>query len=302
MRAGRFIILALAGVMLTGPALAEVPWHSLFPRPRPATLGGAPVVAAPVTPLATDRLVSEALATVTANAAGLERSLRPPPRPPARASRFAQWLQRRLGGGGSNSAPQAPAPQTVAAAETGEPARSSSGRGGLCGRSTLEGERIAPVRSSTQGCGIADPVRVTAVRGIPLSQPNTLDCDTARALDTWVQRGMLPAVGRRGGGVARINTAPSYSCRTRNSQPGARISEHGRGRAVDIMGYRLQNGETVTVLEDWRRGEHRDDLREMHAAACGTFRTTLSPDSDRFHQDHFHFDLAQHRGGGTYCR
>ena len=33
----------------------------------------------------------------------------------------------------------------------------------------------------------------------------------------------------------------------------------------------------------------------------GGFGTVLGPESDQFHQDHFHFDTARHRGG-PYCR
>ena len=112
---------------------------------------------------------------------------------------------------------------------------------------------------------------------------------------------MIPAIGSRGGGLAQIRVIGEYSCRPRNGQRGARISEHGRGRAIDIAGYRLVNGESISVQDDYRRGPHSRTLHRMHDGACGIFRTTLSPDSDRFHQDHLHFDVAQYRGGGTYC-
>jgi hypothetical protein len=39
----------------------------------------------------------------------------------------------------------------------------------------------------------------------------------------------------------------------------------------------------------------------MHKAACGPFGTVLGPNSNRFHQDHFHFDTARYRSG-SYCR
>ena len=61
------------------------------------------------------------------------------------------------------------------------------------------------------------------------------------------------------------------------------------------------DGTTVTVLDDWRRRPHRSDLQEMYERACGIFTTTLGPDADRYHQDHFHFDRARHRNGGSYC-
>ncbi len=189
-----------------------------------------------------------------------------------------------------------------AAAEPLAPRAAGPVRGNLCGVRGLEGRELPRITSSTQGCGIAAPVSLTAVQGIPLSLAATIDCDTARAFDRWVRGEMLPAVGRTGGGVVQIRVVGHYSCRPRNNQRGARISEHGRGRAIDVAGYRLANGDVVTVEQHYRRGAHSRSMRRMYQAACGIFRTTLGPDADRFHQDHFHFDLAQHRNGGTYCR
>ena len=173
---------------------------------------------------------------------------------------------------------------------------------GLCGVRGLAGRELPRITSTTQGCGIARPVSVTSVNGIPLSLAATLDCDAATAFERWVRTEALPAIGRTGGGVTQIRIMGHYSCRPRNNQRGARISEHGRGRAVDVGGFRLADGTVVTVEQHYRRGPYRRMMRQMYQAACGIFRTTLGPDSDRFHQDHFHFDVAQHRGGGTYCR
>jgi hypothetical protein len=87
-----------------------------------------------------------------------------------------------------------------------------------------------------------------------------------------------------------------YACRGRNNQPGQRLSEHGRGRAVDVGGLTLVDGSQISVLADWPgRG-----LREMHAAACGPFSTVLGPEANAFHRNHLHLDTA--RGRGPYCR
>ena len=43
-------------------------------------------------------------------------------------------------------------------------------------------------------------------------------------------------------------------------------------------------------------------LRAIHQGACGIFKTTLGPDSNNDHRNHFHYDLAARRGGATYCR
>jgi hypothetical protein len=43
-------------------------------------------------------------------------------------------------------------------------------------------------------------------------------------------------------------------------------------------------------------------LREIHQGACGIFKTTLGPDSNDDHRNHFHYDLAARRGSALYCR
>lgn len=174
-------------------------------------------------------------------------------------------------------------------------------RGAVCGDPDLQGEVVGAVRGRIAGCGIRQAVRLRSVSGIALSQEALADCTTAKALKRWIERGVKPAVGTTGGGVREIRVAAHYACRTRNSQPGARISEHGKGRAIDISAFRLRDGSHITVLGGWDRRREGRILREMHRAACGIFGTVLGPDSDRFHRDHFHFDTARHRGG-SFCR
>jgi len=110
-----------------------------------------------------------------------------------------------------------------------------SRKGAVCGDPAIKGEALAPITSKVMGCGIANPVKVTSVAGVRLSQPATLDCDTARALKTWVERGLLPAYGRAK--VVEMQVAGHYVCRTRNHKAGAKVSEHGKGRAIDIAGF-----------------------------------------------------------------
>lgn len=172
---------------------------------------------------------------------------------------------------------------------------------GLCGTTGLTGRPIPPIVSRVQGCGLPDGVEVTAVSGIPLSQPVEVDCATARSMQSWVDQGIIPAVAGMGGGLARIEIAGSYSCRPRNNQAGAQISEHGRGHAIDVSALVLRSGDVLSVARDWRT-RIGPVLQRVHDTACGTFDTVLGPNSDRFHQDHIHVDTAPGRRGGAYCR
>lgn len=174
-------------------------------------------------------------------------------------------------------------------------------RGSVCGDRSIRGQSIQPIVGRISGCGIADPVRITEVDGVGLSMPANIDCVTAQALRRWVTEVVKPNVGRTGGGVASLKVLAHYSCRTRNNQPGAKISEHGRGRAVDIGAITLKDGTSITVLNGWRHRQYGPILKSLHRGACGIFGTVLGPNSDRFHQDHFHFDTARYRSG-AYCR
>lgn len=195
-----------------------------------------------------------------------------------------------------------PAPRSQALVQQAMARQVERERGALCGDPAIQGEYVGYVPGRIRGCGVKDAVEVRSVAGVALSQRAVMHCSTAKALKTWVERGAKPAVGNTGGGIAELRVAAHYACRTRNNQPGAKISEHGKGRAIDISAVRLRDGTNLTVLGGYYSDYQGPILKRMYAAACGPFTTTLGPDSDRFHQDHFHFDTAKHRGGGRYCR
>ncbi len=177
---------------------------------------------------------------------------------------------------------------------TEKPNKKQSRKGSVCGDPDIRGQEIPSITSKTKGCGVAEPVRVTAINGIPFSQPATFDCDTARALKRWMREGMTPAFGNRE--VVQLHIFGSYMCRSRNNVRGAKISEHGRGKAVDIAGFVFSDGREWTVARDYNK-----QIRRAQKAACGIFGTTLGPGSDGYHEDHLHFDTADYRSG-AYCR
>ena len=253
--------LALLLALVADQALADAPGVSLRPVARSDTAPPPPSVVSPAPGPVSEEPPRR----------GLFSSLRPQPRPDG----FGSTAQRQ---------------------------RATSARGSVCGDPALKGEPVGRVGGgSGRGCGIDGAVRLTSVSGITLSTPALVDCGTAKALKTWVARGLEPAIGNKGGGVSGIRVMASYACRPRNNQKGARLSEHGRGRAIDIGGFTLRDGQTISVLRDWGKGRNGKALRQMHRAACGPFGTVLGPESDRFHRDHFHFDTARHRGG-PFCR
>lgn len=222
---------------------------------------------------------------------------RPEPRPAGRSARAAEV--RRAVDAAMASLQRSPRPEPRG---TAAPARVQTGSARhVCGDPALTGRALPRIKGKIKGCGVANPVQVTSVAGVRLSTPAIMDCQTAKTLKTWVNKGLKPAVGRRGDGVAELKVAASYACRARNSQKGAKISEHGKGHAIDISAITFHDGSQVSVLKHWGKGQNGRLLARLHAAACGPFGTVLGPESDRFHQDHFHFDTARYRSG-SYCR
>lgn len=173
-------------------------------------------------------------------------------------------------------------------------------KGSVCGDIDIQGEKVGRVPGKQKGCGIKDAVRVRSVSGVRLSRPATMDCTTARALNSWVKLGVKPAFRRRGP-VVEMQVAAHYACRTRNNQRGARISEHGKGKAIDISAFTMNDGEVITVAKHWGQGSAGRLLRKVWKSACGPFGTVLGPQADRFHRDHFHMDTASYRSG-PYCK
>ena len=176
-----------------------------------------------------------------------------------------------------------------------------SSRGSVCGQASIKGVVVGEVDGASKVCGIANAVRVSRIGGVSLSQPALMECNTARVLNVWVKREMDQVIGIMGGGVEELHVAAHYACRTRNNRKGGKISEHGKGRAIDISGFALADGSTISLLKGWRARRSSAALRRMHRGACGPFGTVLGPEADRFHQDHFHFDTARYRSG-SYCR
>lgn len=299
----------------TLPRPTEVPvtfQAGIRPRPRPGTANEAATAPAPVPAPQPTPASSETLPRPVSVPVFTQADIRPRPRPfrtvkPAQPERVIEVSS--AAAVGRSIRPEARPEKlrqkpkitqiTAVRSQPVAPTRGKSGR--ICGEKDILGEALAPIPAKLAGCGVVNPVRVASVAGVDLTTPATIDCNTARALNTWVKKGVKPAVGRLGGGVRSLRVVASYSCRTRNNRPGAKISEHGRGKAVDIAAINLQNGVSLTVLKGWRDPVQSKLLKRMHGSACGPFGTVLGPNSDKYHKDHFHLDTASYRSG-PYCR
>jgi len=146
--------------------------------------------------------------------------------------------------------------------------------------------------SDSSQCGIVNAV---AMRGsaADFDRPATLDCQTALALDDFDRTVVQPAAQRYlGGPVTRMRVLSAYRCTRVNGS--GRLSEHARGRAIDIAAFSTPRG-TVTVKDDWRDpGPRGQFLRAVARGACQKFGVVLTPNTNRDHHDHFHLDSGPH--------
>jgi hypothetical protein len=176
-------------------------------------------------------------------------------------------------------------------------------------RQALAASWVEPTKEINDrgACGVDKPLKVKALSDgtISIGPIATIGCPMTVALEGWVQTAVQPAaMAWFGMPVTDIKQISAYYCRTRNSEKGAPLSEHAFGNALDIAGFTLIDGRQITVLKGWKGSEdERGFLREVFAHGCRQFKTALGP-GVKFHDDHFHFDLAHHNDGGTsrYCR
>jgi len=133
----------------------------------------------------------------------------------------------------------------------------------------------------------------------------TLACPIVSALDRWFANSVQPAARKWfNQPVVEVKQISAYSCRGMNGQPGAHISEHAFGNALDIAAFVLADGHRITVKGGWNGGspEEQGFLRDVQASACDQFTTVLAPGSNQFHYDHIHVDLMRRASGRRICQ
>ncbi len=153
-------------------------------------------------------------------------------------------------------------------------------------------------------CGGSDMVRLEAVmlaggERIELKPAPVLRCAFAESLAGWLHDEAAPRAGKLGAALRAIETYDDFECRGRNRVAGARLSEHGKGNAVDLRSFVLADGRTVGLTDMTVAKDFRNELRE---SACHRFTTVLGPGSDGQHEAHIHLDLAERHQGYRMCQ
>ncbi len=157
-------------------------------------------------------------------------------------------------------------------------------------------------------CVVAFPVRLYGLelRGSaksPISFPDRplIDCRLAERLADWLREAVSPLLrADLGSSLRGVSTGAGYECRTRNRDPGAKLSAHGLGLALDITSFELADRQRLPVgMADDEAAE--DAVEVVRKSACGWFTTVLGPGSpDRLHESHLHVDMQPHGVGEGY--
>ena len=163
--------------------------------------------------------------------------------------------------------------------------------------------RPLPPMIGPGACGGDDMVALDTVmlpgRGrIAMTPPAILRCAMAESFAAWLRDDAAPLAAKLGAPLRAVDVYDSYSCRGRNRVAGAKLSEHGKGNAVDVRGFTLADGRALRLTDAVLAADFRSDLRET---ACRRFTTVLGPGSDGYHEDHIHLDLAARSNGYRIC-
>lgn len=163
-----------------------------------------------------------------------------------------------------------------------------------------------PAVDGSGECGMPASYAVTRIAaGVALAPETEMRCRTALATAQWVSQVVAPAATVFGDTVrlTGIRQASTYACRSRNSVPGAKLSEHALGNAIDIAAFEFDGHPALAVMPDQRKGSLEEAFQKaVRAGACLHFTTVLGPGSDAFHDTHIHLDLASRRGGYRLCQ
>lgn len=156
-----------------------------------------------------------------------------------------------------------------------------------------------PTVTGPGACGGPDLIELEAVlladgARVAVTPTATLQCGMAESFAAWIRDEVVPRLAPLNSPLRAVVNEDSYECRGRNRVVGAKVSEHGKGNAIDVRAFALADGRKI-VLTDVN--EPKDLRLSLQESACGRFTTVLGPGSDAYHEQHIHLDvLARHNG------
>jgi hypothetical protein len=171
----------------------------------------------------------------------------------------------------------------------------------LCAQALSSSDLRVTRQSDSQGakCPLIGALRVQGGE-VALSSSFLASCPLAVAYAMFEHHTLQPtAQSVYGQKVARVDHLGSFACRNVYNRESGALSRHASADALDIAGFRLGDGRTVSVLKDWpKQNQDAQFLRQVRDGACEVFSVVLSPDYNAAHRNHFHVDV----GRWSVCR
>ena len=153
-------------------------------------------------------------------------------------------------------------------------------------------------------CGGSDMLRLAAAlrpdgTRIEIKPAPVLRCEFAESVAAWLRDEAAPRVDKLGAPLRTVETFDDFECRGRNRVAGAKLSEHGKGNAVDVRSFLLADGRSIGLTDISVAKDFRDEIRD---SACRRFTTVLGPGADAQHESHIHLDLIERTHGYRMCQ
>jgi len=153
-------------------------------------------------------------------------------------------------------------------------------------------------------CGGSDMLRLAAAlrpdgTRIEIRPAPVLRCEFAESVAAWLRDEVAPRVDKMGASLRTVETYDDFECRGRNRVTGAKLSEHGKGNAVDVRSFVLADGRSLGLTDISVAKDFRDEIRD---SACHRFTTVLGPGADAQHESHIHLDLLERTHGYRMCQ
>ena len=137
------------------------------------------------------------------------------------------------------------------------------------------GAKFQPIgNQGTKECPVLNAVKLIKINYTNLSSAVILSCPAAMKFSQWAQEIKAKNISHIG----------ALNCRTMR---GSRIrSEHSFGLAIDITAI-----DDAVVSKHWTEDSRRGEkLRLAARSACKYFSNVLTPNTNKLHKNHFHFD------------
>ena len=269
-----------------------------IPQKRPADLGGpeTPVVIGPVKPEMPEvaKPVPPAPPVVTQPGVSLPRER---PEAPVEAPKLAPE-QQAVPSAAEGVPEQAAPPAEEQPKAEAEPERIFQTACPAMLTGQVEAKALPQI--SDGQCKSQSPLSVTGVlvngRMVPFNAEAVTDCGMATALPEWIAEVDNYVRAHDDTSIASVTVGTSYMCRNVNNAAEGNLSFHAFADALDVVGFKLEDGRSVTVEEGWTGTEAQGSriVKFAHDAACGHFTTTLGPEANSLHHDHIHVDLGCH--------